>query len=438
MSIIAILRTENGLINVYDPSAYTWAQVVADIATVKYVFAMYKTNTTSTQVLIDVNAYVAANPGILTQPLTTWASVRAVLTDAATADVVLTSTAIPLSTIHQVQTGSGTAFQVFPCTLYRKNNQMLDVVCLDTTHHYLAMYGNYAAPSWETFRVLENLPDVKIRTNSPIPISMPNTLPILNGIAHLPAIDDNGVLYIREGVRSFRGWKRDNPGSLLVDFSEFLPKDDNKQITQNIEVIPLTQALVSQYSINIPAETDLTDKFMIVVIAGKLYFSNEFTLTDHKLTFQLDRLELEASLLFNAAIRSEYTDGTTVLEVPTPAAYLNTMIDARYYENFIILVPNANLVRHQQPLQWSLKPNMLVFPTMADGLLQQQGTRAIYRYVRNLHSQETVLAIPPPLPLAIVDSTPNHDMTYGALRPKNFYNGLTPVPEVFSLFNFIH
>lgn len=234
-----------------------------------------------------------------------------------------------------------------------------------------------------------------------------NTLPSINGIIHFPQVV-NDQLQVKDGVKAICQTFSTNKNIVLTDFSP----------VGNITCIPMADCVkrTSVYHkdiiVKLPANASLVNKYLMVVVAGRLFFDYELKkITEKSFRLNIGRQLLANIILTNKIIRNEFNPGTGIVNDNDLDTYLNTTMWTAS-DCFVVLLDNENMKINQIPMLMRYTDDKFKFPRHSFGLLIKSATREIIDYTHIRYNTSMDVMISPPYPNKIVWNQNTNDLSH--------------------------
>ena len=128
----------------------------------------------------------------------------------------------------------------------------------------------------------------------------------------------------------------------------------------------------------------------MLVIAGRLFFINEFKIIDDStISIDLGKINFKEILEANKLICEDYNYNTCVVQVDSTLEYMKTIFNDDTYENYIVLINNKYVKPCYIERIGTISCKDYLFPVNAGGLLIRRSTREIIDYIRALLNTNT-------------------------------------------------
>lgn len=258
-------------------------------------------------------------------------------------------------------------------------------ISVDQHPEIKASYGNWKEPDHIRSKLIGDyesrhlLPDAVFEMDLK-KHNIHTMIPFCNGLCCFPRVLDNR-LYASQGARLSYNKKDRNRRWVLVDFGpvggcEFYHLSD-------------LQGDIKHMMLDLPEPFDPHQKTALVVIKGRLFFPDEFTITDNHLFFDLNKYTAIHEIDYKLC-RGDFVRNSRVIEP-------DRIIDLQNDDNSFLIIINRGdlqLIKHQALHQsWPMKKmkrgsdslsNVMTndFDRCARGLMFEMDSRSVHDYVR--------------------------------------------------------
>lgn len=386
MNIFCIIQVALGVTTCYDTSVKSLSELKSAITNDLKLAIVISNEDGSLTVadLLKILTYESATTNI-----TTWSQLADVLT-VQILNKYLTIVAIPryittmvnnlpvtrVNQIYTTQTGS---------PIYHSCDNMQGVT---------VGYSSFTNQAWYNFKVLRHKQQDLVFSQSSEPkLNFANTMPIVNGIVHYPQVADN-KLWVINGVEAVKQTFSSNKNIILTDFSPI----GNLDFIKFSACSQRTSSYHHDQIVKLPAGKSLTGKYLMVVLAGRIFFDYELVkISDRSFRLNIDRKLIGNILLTNKLLKAEYIPSTNQATLDNVDSFLSTGLwQANNNTSFIVLLDNPSLIINQIKPLFRFTPDKLKFPRYSFGWLIRSMTREIVDYTKIDYIDSSVVTFAPP------------------------------------------
>lgn len=359
MEIRGILIYSHGCMTAYTSDYLTFLDMRTNYLSKQCYLYLF----TSSKIIrvVDFSKLLNSNIQLMNSSTTTWNQVITILDSIDLSDYICTD--IPIPTYICVN-GTDKALAAIKHELHMVGENELTIISAETSDKIHTGYGNLAKPQYNNTYAARSLNTDMLFTVDNNAVKLANTIPICNGFVCYPTIVDN-TLYASQGAYLSRNLKSRHNGWMLVDFSN----------AGNMELIKLSTCSGSLASLTLPSGYTMKDKFVLLVINGRMYLPGEFKrLSTQVISFDTNRISpiCELDRLY-CRFEQKWN---------TPTVISKTRNWLTCDNSFIIMIDNPTMTVAYHECIGKLTDELYKFSEYAGGLLMDASTKSIIDYTR--------------------------------------------------------